>query len=305
MTGQKLRHDEIWNGFGNQTVFGRHEQDEERGDNHDAQLNPEIVGLREDITGHQSQDQGNYLKSLHDEISARISELIEDKPKISMTLLLAAYLRPDPSTYNKSWQELHSWVTSMPQLLMASYIGLDYVVEHVLTMDPYCLSEIDKGGNTALHLASKLGFEDVVCTLLSAGVSGTENEFTFDYFDCIVRTQGHPQRNLNLSLFHAIERSHEAIVSHLLDRGADPNAFNNGNTPIFHHAIQHGEEPKNKFSYPRNSYVNLLLRYGADPEIQSKDHREESSLHVAVRWGKAKSNQMAVKIRSRSMSSGL
>ncbi|KAI0970419.1 ankyrin repeat-containing domain protein [Xylaria arbuscula] len=323
MTDQTHTHEEVSNDLGNQAEFGQHGQDEERGDQYNAQFWLEIAGLRVDTLKHQSQDQNKYLKFLHDEVSARVSDLIEDKPKIFMAILLAVHSRPDLSSFNNSWEELHSWVTSMPELLMTSHLGLDNAVKDEVRKDPGRLYESDQRGNTALHLAARLGFEDVVCTLLSAGVSvkvlnhsgqtpalyaykygqtrafalifekmvtddvlDTASKLTYDYCDYIVGKQGDNQRSLNLSLFHAIEKSQIAIVRHLLDCGADPDAFNNDNTPVLHYAIQYGEESKTKFSYMRSSCFDLLIRYGADPEIQSKDNKMESSLHVAVRWGK-------------------
>ncbi|KAJ3577480.1 hypothetical protein NPX13_g3088 [Xylaria arbuscula] len=307
----------------NQTELGRNGRDQFGGSSYNTQLRLEIVGLKVDTPRNQFQGHNKYLQSLHREISARVSELIEDEAKVSMAILLDVYLNPDISASNDSWEELHSWVTSMPQLLMASHLGLDQAVKEGAERHPERIFQSDNRGNTALHQAAKLGFEDVVCTLLSAGAPmkalnhsnqtparyalmhgqtrafvlifekmasddmlDGDDERTYDYCDCIVGKQSDHQRSLDLSLFHAIEKSHIPIVRHLLNCGANPNGLDDKNTPVIHHAIRYGEDSKNKLSYLHDSCLDLLLRQGADPDMQSEDTKKESSLHVAVRWKK-------------------
>ncbi|KAI1367807.1 hypothetical protein F5Y08DRAFT_297651 [Xylaria arbuscula] len=307
----------------NQTELRQNGQDQYGGSSYNTQLRLEIVGLKVDTPRHQFQGHNKYLQSLHSEISARVSELIEDEAKVSMAILLDVYLNPDISSSNDSWEELYSWVTSMPQLLMASHLGLDQAVKEGAERHPEHIFQSDNRGNTALHQAAKLGFEDVVCTLLSAGAPmkalnhsnqtparyalvhgqtrafilifekmasddmlGGDDELIYDYCDCIVGKQSDHQRSLDLSLFHAIEKSHVPIVRHLLNCGANPNGLDDKNTPVIHHAIRYGEDSKNKLSYLHDSCLDLLLRQGADPDMQSEDTKKESSLHVAVRWKK-------------------
>ncbi|KAI1749859.1 hypothetical protein F4782DRAFT_549305 [Xylaria castorea] len=272
----------------------------------------------------QSPDQSTYLDSLHHEVSARISKLIRDKPKLSMAILLAAYLNPTSSISHLDWEALYSWVMSTSELLMVSRLGLNDAVKGMLKSDSKHLSVGDEQGNTPLHEAAKYGFEDMVRTLLSAGASvvvrnklsmtpaeyaihygqnqsfilifekmaaldvlGENSALMFKYCDCIVGNKGDQRRRLDLTLFHAIRTSTVVISRYLLKHGADPDGFNDEGTPILHHAIRYsGIESGDQFSFLPNSGPELLLLHGADPDIQSKDSKKESALHVAVRWGK-------------------
>ncbi|RWA06781.1 hypothetical protein EKO27_g8321 [Xylaria grammica] len=118
------------------------------------------------------------------------------------------------------------------------------------------------------------------------GAVGNNSVLVNRYCKCIAAEQGDEKRCVDLTLLYAIETSKAAVTRCLLENGADPNGFNDENTPILHCAIRYGEESVGNFSYLQSSGFDLLLRYGADLDIQSKDSKQESALHVAVRWGK-------------------
>ncbi|KAI0549785.1 hypothetical protein F4679DRAFT_584252 [Xylaria curta] len=271
-----------------------------------------------------NQGQSTYLELLHHEVSARISRLIGDRYKLPMTILLAVYFSPTSSVPYLNWESLHSWVVSMSRLLMVSRLGLNHAVKGILESDLKHLSVGDEHGNTPLHEAARYGFEDVVRTLLSAGASvvaenksnmtpakhaihhGQTQSFIlifeqmaamnafdessmllFDYCGYVIGNEEDRKRLLDLTLFYAVRTSNVVIARYLLKHGADPNGFNDEGTPVLHHAIRYSKlESEDQFSFLPDAFPEMMLLHGADPDIRSKDNKNESALHVAVRWGK-------------------
>ncbi|KAI1124495.1 ankyrin repeat-containing domain protein [Nemania abortiva] len=290
---------------------------------HNTQLNSEEESLGAEGPAEELQKQLQALASLSFKVSTRTSELIEDRAKISMAVLLATYLSPDSSTSHLSWITLSSWVTSMSDLAIASRLGLNReVTQRSLGRDENCLNFQDSRGNTPLHEAVKAGFEDVVRTLLDAGASVsvmnlssmTPVEYAMDYrrtrifliifeymysinagprdedgklatyyCSCVAGDQIDTGRLLALGLFHAVKIPNSEIVRKLLKTGADPDAFDNENIPVLHHAIRSSAQAENR-SGDRRCPAELLYS-GADPTIQSRDGKNESALHVAIRYG--------------------
>ncbi|MGH2449972.1 MAG: ankyrin repeat domain-containing protein, partial [Candidatus Limnocylindria bacterium] len=64
-------------------------------------------------------------------------------------------------------------------------------------------------------------------------------------------------------LHSAVAARNEETVALLLDRGADPNARQEGGFTPLHGAAQQGDEP----------IVELLLRHGADARLAAEDGR--------------------------------
>ncbi|KIW34370.1 uncharacterized protein PV07_01149 [Cladophialophora immunda] len=112
-----------------------------------------------------------------------------------------------------------------------------------------------------------------------------------DYCLCICGDQKPRQRMLDLTLIHAIDKHNIDIAELLLDHGANPNCWDDSQTPVMHHAIfgyNRGEGVKaERDPYRQADYseVDLLLMYGADPSLKSLDKQGQSALHVAVRCG--------------------
>lgn len=93
------------------------------------------------------------------------------------------------------------------------------------------------------------------------------------------------QTDLDNKLFEAVETGQLHRITHLLNKGADPNSWNSGNNGGQHAlcvAVGHGHL----------GIVEVLLNAGAD--VDNHDRQKRTALHTAVRHGNDKLVTMLV-----------
>ena len=117
-------------------------------------------------------------------------------------------------------------------------------------------------GDTLLHVAAQLGYIAMAELLLDNG------------FDVDVR-----DKDGNTPLHAAAENNRLEMSAFLLSRGADIHARNRlGNTPL--HCAITTWPPARRIT--RDEIVTLLLNAGAAPDIQARNGRDATPLHVAA-----------------------
>ena len=164
-------------------------------------------------------------------------------------------------------------------LVMASYLGLEYVVKRMVLDENVDIEARDKDNRTPLWYASRNGHEKVVQLLLK---NGADVEAKDDYG----RTP----------LWYASGSGHEKVVQLLLENGADIEvrdedgrtplwyAFSGGHEKVVQLLLKNGADVEAKDNYSRTplwytsgskheKVVQLLLENGADIEARGKDGR--------------------------------
>ena len=145
---------------------------------------------------------------------------------------------------------------SCNELIIASYFGLDEIVELLLQESVPDVLEVEYLSEAA-HWAITEGHAATIRVLLDGGIDPNIR-------DCMGVTP----------LFQAVENWNAEVVRLLIDRGADPNIRDReGMTPFFH-AVQNGEVET----------VQLLLDKGANVNAVSID--SSTPLHTALVSGR-------------------
>lgn len=127
----------------------------------------------------------------------------------------------------------------------ASATGNEVRLIEILAEDPAAAQSVAGDGWTALHLAAAFGTPATVAVLLSHGAR-------------VDAVSGNAQQNQPLHAAVALGRN-PAIVTLLLERGADPNARQAGGfTPLFSAAAANHRD-----------LAELLLAHGANPGLTS------------------------------------
>lgn len=225
--------------------------------------------------------------------------------KSKMILFLFLSLLATYSTYSMGWLRniyYNSYLGLGSKLLKASEEGNVSAARKLLDLDTdlrvkkAIISYRDWWGNTPLHIASALGYNEIVELLVRYGASLNAKNISRD-----------------TALHRAAGKGHKNTVELLLKSGADINILNNsGQTPgywayylqgnnhqdIAKMLIEAGLDLNTQSkssgwtmlmwaSYRGDiDMVNLLLEKGADPAIKGKDGN--NALDLAKRKGKLK-----------------
>jgi ankyrin repeat protein len=151
---------------------------------------------------------------------------------------------------HSEWSQ--AFPSEVPGIVIAAEFGLMVLVNMMFQLG----NSIEGKGSdmqTALHLATKKGHEEVVKLLLAAGADAeAENNYG------------------GTVLHYAAKKGHEAVTKLLLAAGADAEAKNNYRGTVLHYAAKKGHEAVTK----------LLLAAGAD--IEAKDNNRQTALDYAA-----------------------
>jgi len=154
--------------------------------------------------------------------------------------------------FNVNLQD-HSGQTALHS---AAGFGREKVIDHLLLQQAD--AEIrDFDGRTALHYAAGHGELEIFNKLLSVCKGG-------------LKVMDNDERT---ALHFAAARGHHKVVQKLLVEGANVNAIDKTGRTALHLAAGYG-------SY---QVVQLLLKKGADFKLMTKDEKELTALHVAVK----------------------
>lgn len=186
---------------------------------------------------------------------ARVEELLAADPALSgardergsSAVITAAY-----------WQQpaiLAALLARGPQLSFyeAAAAGAPDVLDAALRDDPALLDAYATDGFTALGLASFFGHAEAAALLLARGADPNRAS----------------DNDMRVAPLHsAAAGSHLAIVRMLLDRGADPQATQEGGFTALHSAAQNG----------RADIVEQLLAHGARADARTDDGKTPRDL---------------------------
>jgi uncharacterized protein len=188
------------------------------------------------------------VRELFDAIAAgdagRVRELVESDASLAgcrndegVSARLLALYRGDV-------EMLEVLVDSGPELdvLEAAGLGAEERLEELLAHDPGCVSARSGDGFTPLHLAAFFGHPGAAAILVEHGADVSD----------VARNTMRVQ-----PIHSAAAASQVEIVRLLLDRGADPNAVQEGGFVALDAARHHGND----------ELVQLLLERGADPAL--------------------------------------
>ena len=109
-------------------------------------------------------------------------------------------------------------------LLTAADNGINKAVQFLLDMGVN-INDVDSNGRTALMLASKAEYEEIVETLLSAGANGSQDSHSRGG-QVLLKRGADPNIQKNdgaTALMYASQNGYSEVVQVLLKEGADPN----------------------------------------------------------------------------------
>jgi uncharacterized protein len=157
----------------------------------------------------------------------------------------------------------HAWVAERLaeavaelDLFEAAALGRAGRLDELIAADPGAVRSEAPDGFTALHLAAFFGQLEAAAVLLGHGAAP----------DAVAANANSVQ-----PLHSAASGGHAAIVALLLERGADPNARQQGGYVPLHSAAARGDDVS----------VRLLLEHGADRGARADDGRRALDLAAA------------------------
>ncbi|GAX73851.1 hypothetical protein CEUSTIGMA_g1301.t1 [Chlamydomonas eustigma] len=152
------------------------------------------------------------------------------------------------------------------------------VVQALLSFDPTCLDVPDSGGDTALHCATDVSNSKILTYLLSLKPDlNIQNLNPSEYAAGNWILHGEAIMPVDKTALHlAVENGDVAVVTMLLEAGADPNILDFDKRSALHLALEQLDVP----------LVELLLAHKADPNQTSQDF--VSPLHFAAQRGPAR-----------------
>lgn len=185
----------------------------------------------------------------------RVEELLAHDPALAnarderdmSAVLTAAYWQQPPI--------VSALLARGPQLSFheAAAVGATRGLFRALADNPELLDAYAADGFTALGLASFFGHAEAVALLLARGANPNRAS----------------ANDMHVAPLHsAAAGNHLSIVQMLLDRGADPQATQEGGFTALHSAAQNG----------RADIVELLLAHGARPDAMTDDGKTPRDL---------------------------
>ncbi|KAJ7589364.1 Pfs, NACHT and ankyrin domain protein, partial [Mycena floridula] len=181
-----------------------------------------------------------------------------------------------------------NWPTSKTVHILA-WLGLDQILELLLSQDVTHTTDIDTRSCTPLSYAAEWGHIDIVKLLLEENadpnicdkgqwtpLSYAVKEGHIDIVKLLLEKNADPNicdKGQWTPLSYAVKEGHIDIVKLLLEKNADPNICNKGQWTPLSYAVKEGHI----------DIVQLLLEKNADPNICDKDQR--TPLSYAAHWG--------------------
>lgn len=210
------------------------------------------MSIRDDVIRAVKEDDAERLKELLEGERA----LVRSKTPEGVSLLLL-------SQYHRSRQcrEILLQLTPQLDLFEAAALGRVARLETLLEEAPERVSAFAADGFTALHLAGFFGQTEAAEVLLARGADS----------EAVARNAMKVR-----PLHSAVAGGSLPVAQQLLQKGADPNARQQGGwTPLMGAAVQ-GNEP----------LMQLLLQRGAEPAV--RDEKGKSARDLALEHGQVK-----------------
>ncbi|KAJ8132619.1 hypothetical protein O1611_g1006 [Lasiodiplodia mahajangana] len=245
-----------------------------------VELNFSADGVFDQVTQSSGGQRDSVINEDDGGITRLITQLASRHELLQALALLPVYLGKDYSAAMSTWHEALSWVSSMPELHILSWLGLVSTVRKGgFEISQSDANAEDNRGMTALHITAQRGIEEDVCTLLEAGAQPHTPDHSFktamDYaadghrdgilaclFENFCETWSQPDscllniRNLAESYGRYLKAGRETDTSHL-------------STALIHAANR-----------TKIRLVHCLLNCGADPNC--RDEKGIPVLHHAL-----------------------